>query len=385
MRKGAEVVAQLPNIPTQVNLGNRFNPHEDIITLADPDNLSEAYQLITHKICEIRQTHPAGVIYADYTGGTKTMSLALGTAALDRGLTLYLTTSAVRENLFRVERGQSTSRALTSPVTIERTLTQELPRFLEQYNYSGAIAALTALLANYELTPDQRRRIQELRDLCAGFDAWDRFDHLEAWNFLGLQMKRIQAHGLALKRVLSSRAAIDIDFMAPESIPGHGYELVEDLLNNAERRAHQQRYDDAVGRLYRALELLAQIRLQQTYHLQTGDLDLAKLPETLRDNYAHERHPGSGKIQLSLWKSYSLLTQLKDEPLGAQFDQQANALQNALKVRNYSLFAHGFKPITQADYFNTGTILKTFIESGLTFLTQGSRHPSLPQLPAVMG
>jgi hypothetical protein len=33
---------------------------------------------------------------------------------------------------------------------------------------------------------------------------------------------------------------------------GHGYEIVEDLLLNAERRAMQDRYDDAVGRLYRA-------------------------------------------------------------------------------------------------------------------------------------
>jgi hypothetical protein len=49
---------------------------------------------------------------------------------------------------------------------------------------------------------------------------------------------------------------------------GHGYEIVEDLLLNAERRAMQDRYDDAVGRLYRALELLVQIRLLQTYDIK---------------------------------------------------------------------------------------------------------------------
>jgi hypothetical protein len=66
-------------------------------------------------------------------------SLSLGAAALDYGMSLYLTTSRVRENLFRVERGQSTSRAISSTVTIERTLSQELPRFLQQYNYGGAM------------------------------------------------------------------------------------------------------------------------------------------------------------------------------------------------------------------------------------------------------
>ena len=38
--------------------------------------------------------------------------------------------------------------------------------------------------------------------------------------------------------------------------------MVEDLLLNAERRAIQGRYEDAIGRIYRAIELIAQIRLK---------------------------------------------------------------------------------------------------------------------------
>lgn len=222
---------------------------------------------------------------------------------------------------------------------------------------SGAIATLTALMASYELTPEQRRRVQALRDRCAGFDAWDRFDHSEAWSYVGLQMQQVQAHGLALKRVLSSRANIDADFVPPEAISGHGYELVEDLLLNTQRRAHQQRYDDAVGRLYRALELLAQIRLQQTYKIETGNVELQQLPETLRDRYSNEGQ--DGKIQLALWKSYSLLSELPDEPLGKHFKDRANHLMNALEVRNYSLFAHGFKPITGSDYTRFKDVVQT--------------------------
>jgi len=50
-------------------------------------------------------------------------------------------------------------------------------------------------------------------------------------------MKQIQHHGLALKlkRVLSSRAIVDADFAPAEATLGHGYELVEDLLLNADR------------------------------------------------------------------------------------------------------------------------------------------------------
>lgn len=384
IRKGAEVIDALPNLPTYLGLGDRFDPDQDIVTLTDPDDLSEGYQQITRKIRDVKHAHPDAQLYADYTGGTKTMSLSLGAAALDHGILLYLTTSTVRENLFRVERGQVTSRATSSWVTIERTLNQELPRFLAEFNYSGAIALLNTLLTTYELPRDQRRRIQEFQDICTGFDAWDRFDHQAAWDLLSMQMGRVQTHGLALKRVLSSRAAIDDDFEATASIPGHGYELVEDLLLNADRRAHQQRYDDAVGRLYRALELLAQTRLKQAYGIETGDVDVNQLPEALRDRYGAERNPRTGTVQLSLWKSYTLLSELPEEPLGAEFQVQAKALLNALEVRNYSLFAHGFRPIGDRDYHRSGYVIQTFIESALAKVITGKRRDRLPQFPTTL-
>lgn len=379
IRRGAEVVDRQPNIPTQLNLGDRFNPDTDLVPLDNPDDLADCYRRIAAKIKALQQENPSSELYADYTGGTKTMSLSLGMAALDYGVALYLTTNATRENLIRVERGQSTERAPTTLLTVERILNQDLPRFLQDFNYSGAIATLQGLLQSLELPADQKRHIRQLRDIYAGFEAWDRFDHLEAWDLLSMHMNQVPSYGLALKRVLGSRQAIDPDFAATTTIPGHGYELVEDLLLNAQRRAHQQRYDDAVGRLYRALELLAQIRLKQTYGLATGDLDVAKLPEALRATYAAERNPRTDKVQIPLWKSYLLLSQLPNDPLGQHFEPQANRLQDALKTRNYSLLAHGFTPITASDYQASGQVIQTFITTALdALISQQHRHP-LPQ------
>ena len=58
-------------------------------------------------------------------------------------------------------------------------------------------------------------------------------------------------HKVALERILG------------RSKKSSGYEKVGDLLRNAERRAAQSRFDDAVARLYRALELFAQLRLRK--------------------------------------------------------------------------------------------------------------------------
>lgn len=379
IRRGAEVVDRQPNIPTQLNLGDRFDSDTDLIRLDNPDDLAECYRQIAAKMKALQQENPSDEQYADYTGGTKTMSLSLGMAALDYGVSLYLTTNATRENLIRVERGQSTERAPTTLLTVERIINQDLPQFLQDFNYSGAIATLQALLQSMELPADPKRHIRQLRDIYAGFEAWDRFDHLEAWNLLSMHLDRKHPHILGLKRVLHSRQSIDPEFQAPAVIPGHGYELVEDLLLNAQRRAHQQRYDDAVGRLYRALELLAQIRLKQAYDLETGDLDVAKLPEALRDTYAAERNPRTNKIQIPLWKSYQLLSQLPDDPLGKHFDPQANRLQDALKTRNYSLLAHGFTPITNRDYQASGEVIQTFIETALAVLIPTQQRNPFPQ------
>lgn len=380
IRRGAEVDRQ-PNIPTQLNLGDRFNPETDLVRLDNPDDLADCYRRIAAKIKALQQENPSNELYADYTGGTKTMSLSLGMAALDYGVALYLTTNATRENLIRVERGQSTERAPTTLLTVERILNQDLPRFLQDFNYSGAIATLQTLLQSLELPADQKRHIRQLRDIYAGFDAWDRFDHLAAWDLLSMHMGQVQTHGLALKRVLGSRQSIEPNFQAPAVIPGHGYELVEDLLLNAQRRAHQQRYDDAVGRLYRALELLAQIRLKQTYGLETGDLDVAKLPETLRDTYEADRNPRTPKVQIGLLKSYLLLGELPNDPLGQHFQPQANRIQDALQTRNYSLLAHGFTPITHRDYQASGQLIQAFIETALDILIPAKQRKPLPQFP----
>ncbi|MCX7593736.1 MAG: TIGR02710 family CRISPR-associated CARF protein [Fischerella sp.] len=179
-------------------------------------------------------------------------------------MTVYLTTSATRENLIRVERGARIRKVAIALVTVQHKIKQFLPLYLQQYNYPAAIAELENISQTMELSLEDSSRVQELLDFCICFDAWDRFDRAEAWLFLKPYLHRSEILPLALflKRVMSSCEAVDDNFQAPDTIKGHGYEIVEDLLLNAERCATLKRYDDAVARLYRALELLAQVRLR---------------------------------------------------------------------------------------------------------------------------
>jgi len=49
--------------------------------------------------------------------------------------------------------------------------------------------------------------------------------------------------------------------------------LIADILNNARRRMKEGKYDDAMARLYRTVELIAQYRLKMKYEIDTSDVD----------------------------------------------------------------------------------------------------------------
>jgi CRISPR-associated protein Csm5 len=55
VRRGAEVIERLPNIPTQVGLGDRFQQERDLLLVQNPDDLSECYPKIHAFIRNLQQ------------------------------------------------------------------------------------------------------------------------------------------------------------------------------------------------------------------------------------------------------------------------------------------------------------------------------------------
>jgi CRISPR-associated protein (Cas_Cas02710) len=106
IRRGAEIIDRLPNIPTQVGLGENFQSDRDLILIQNPDDLAECYRKINACI-ETLQQDSSNEIIADYTGGTKTLSASMVLAAVDRNIPLYITIAA-RDNLIKVEKGEMT-------------------------------------------------------------------------------------------------------------------------------------------------------------------------------------------------------------------------------------------------------------------------------------
>jgi CRISPR-associated protein (TIGR02710 family) len=184
------------------------------------------------------------------------------------------------------------------------------------------------------------------------------------------------------------RARLGSDERWPDHDERRGWELVEDLLANAERCAHRGRYDDAVARLYRATELLAQIRLRRVYDIQTGDVWLdspaiAECPaalELLEKARAQAVPLSEGsrgadtrdrQVKIGLWQAYSLLGALGD-PLGEHFLADSRHLKGFLEMRHRSILAHGLDPVTRGQWEDLGV-------RWIAWLT-GARRPLLGRI-----
>jgi len=302
------------------------------------------------RIIEREKEEFAGAnLIVDYTGGTKSMSAGLVAAAMDVPGVFLCVMKGLRADLRQVQAGTQRVRLSRTDATYVQRQERLLATLLRRYDYAAAKELIDQLIQTPDLPSEIESRLQRRVILCQAFDLWDKFDHITAKNLLEPYRKDFYEWILFLENIRCSLALLKGEMEATKLTKKmHGFEAVEDLLLNAERRAHQQRFDDAVARLYRAIELTGQLLLKIRYGLDTGNLEVARLPETLQARYA-EREAARGKVQLALVEAYTLLAEL-DEGCRSVWKRWENALKNLLQLRNYSILAHGFKPISQDDY-----------------------------------
>lgn len=337
----------------------------------DIDDLNKCYADSLALLQHLRDEFPEAKIIADYTGGTKSMSAGLAAAALDiENVTLGLVSGA-RFNLTQVaDATQSLRTSQATRIRLERRLPL-ISKCFANFDYPAAMSWLEEALTLPDISSEKIAMLQSWLALARALDSWDKFDHASAWKILCNYRAGYTGLVMFLEAVIWSRKKLDTSLHVEElpelsdSPKGHGYESVEDLYLNAQRRASQGRFDDAVARLYRTLELLAQTRLKLAYGIDTGDIVLAKLPPEMRKEY-EKLAEGAGRIRLSLTKAFDLLAkwaEFHDEPLGSLYrEQYREKLRNFLGIRNKSLMAHGFTPIRADNYRKEELFVKHLLD-----------------------
>lgn len=152
-----------------------------------------------------------------------------------------------------------------------------------------------------------------------------------------------------------------------------------DLWRNAERRAAQGRYDDAVARVYRLLEWSAQWLLRSRCGIDTGNVQAEQIPPGMNLTPNHK-----GKISVGLRTAWELLAYYQpDSPASGFFLAEQNALIGWLKIRNESILAHGFRPVSENDWHNKTTdwVKTRFLPALLQEMAVVRIRELPPQLP----
>jgi CRISPR-associated protein (TIGR02710 family) len=330
----------------------------ECVRLDDVDDLNACYRQLRLAInawLDRRQLPPEEV-YFDLTGGTKPMSAALTLAAVERiPYCHYISGDREKGGLGTVITGTEKPIAGPNPWTQLAIRQRELATRLYEQGHVEAAAEL--LEAAARVASEQSETLRALARLCRVLAKLDLFQFKGLPNEMAQFQRTIEVvfeqrnanKTVAWLRELREHVqALDAESRGQKD---HPCALLE-LLANARRRHRQGRHDDAVARLYRAVELFAQNRLHAAFHAISGRIRL----NTIEDGLAAELKSAfpedlidENRLQLGCAKAFAAM---KYSPFEGdhQLPEAYERLKPALEKRNQSWLAHGTRPADATDF-----------------------------------
>ena len=355
----------LPNIPAQAGLdAERFEART-----IPADDLDGAFFAMRDAAAELAERFPGARFIADYTGGTKTMTAALVCAALERDDVELQLIAGARPNLSRVEDG--TEQAMTASVArlrLDRAMAPYLDAW-RRFAYHEAAEGLDGIRIAAG-NPD-RAWLGLARSLSRALARWDDFDHGGALELIDTYASRVAP------RFPQMLPALRLLAKANENDKRHEPARLIDLWLNAERRAKQGRFDDAVARWYRLVEWTAQWQLRTALGADTADF-----PQDLLPSDADTTPGRDGKIRIGLWQAWQVVEHRLPGPAQVFIAGHGRELRDLLDLRNSSILAHGYRPVGAADWRRVDSWTQERFMPVLRALALGAGLKSEPsQLP----
>jgi len=365
---------------------------EPLIT-PDAENINDCYEelLRQEKAWRDKYNLSAEEVVVDFTAGTKAMTAALVLYAVNffHKFSYVGGNERTKGGVGVVVNGQS------KIVTTANPLDAVIFTHLNHWRiYSKA--------SRYELIAQEAKDIAEkisdshkkvICDLVASIyqalSAYDRFEKKDTfapsfkaslaklYNYqAGANNKEITCWYEKLNKLGEHFSRINDDAKKEE-------EWIYALISNAKRRAEQeQKCEDAIARLYSALERIEQMKVFQKTGHRTRKFPLAEIPPALKNDFQRlcpEEKSDTKTIKIGLDKGMRLLEALGDE-IGKKFRQKGSPWQGnngLLTKRNFSILAHGDKPVSKDD-FN-----KWWDELQKLWPFDPARLPLIPDLPEI--
>lgn len=333
-------------------------------------------------------------LYIDFTGGTKSMSVAAAMAgAMIEVQLVYVGTEHYLQHFRKPYPGSERICFIANPYEVFGDFEiEKAMNLFQQYDYAGASERLGLLC---EKVPDPliRQQLRFIHLLSSAYEAWDSLDFSTAYKCMCClnselqrdkklypktvlmdQISQLQKQQLILSNLIEIPQLM-IEKKNMDILKNHKYivPLMFTMYKIADIREVQEKYDAATLMLYRLLEMIEQCRLAR-YEINVSkpeyteiQYDFEQTPEykglnvqQCMEKYQEEVYRirtaifkgQSGKFlpnHIALLDGFILLMALKDRLMFSE--KYAKAIDKIkhtramVYLRNNSIFAHGFSPV----------------------------------------
>lgn len=292
-------------------------------------------------------------VVVDYTGGTKNMSVALALSAITHGFSFSYVggTERTKGGVGIVIDGKEKVCSSVNPWDFLAIDERKKVSFLfNTYQFKAAKVLVDDIL---EKNTKHKSIFKKLGFLIDGYYRWDIFKHGEAVDkferarideLLEAEDERIRFFAKATLQLKPQLEFLSRKQRQPDRL------FILDIFSNAERRYDEGKVDDAVVRLYRIIEMLAQERLLNKHGIDTGKVSEEKIPQPVRDEFIRRyKDKKDGKIKTPQNAAFELLEALGDD-LGKEFYKRLPQFRQIQSQRNNSYLVHGFACANENTY-----------------------------------
>ena len=298
-------------------------PQYRYLEISDHEDIGTCYQEIRKGIRSwISDTKlDPEEIYVDITGGTKVMSAVLLLAAVEqfKNFTYIGGSNRDSNNLGAVVTGSERVCRYQNPWT--KYAVRELERangLLEGFYADSATAILEDAAQKCDETI--RTRLKAFAGLVKALGMADRFEFKEACNEFSrwrVHLELLLDYPIYKEFLILHKHWKDVRDQVKRSDQTAGLQTFLELIANADRRAKQERYDDAVGRLYRAIELRGQQLVKQSFGAELGKVPIECLPtDNWEDVFGNCKPPDNGFYKLGVRDLFQILKFCEDKAVG---------------------------------------------------------------------
>lgn len=311
---------------------------DEYIQIDEIDSFKKYFSSIKSYVTELEDEY---YIVIDYTYGTKTMTMSAAMVSMACRKELIFV-SGERENGIVVKGSEQVQNQNLFPI-YDSLLLEKIEDAFNANRYETAKSLLSELI-------DPKINKEAYYKLIKSYSYFDDVNYVEAFDYFDYPLFCKEWPELN-EDFLNNYKSLKI--LNKQTQGQKIYYVLASLINNARRRYEENKFDDAIARLYRSLELIGQIKLEEN-GIDSSDIDLDRLKELNIDekfiNNLNSLKASDGKIKIGLIKDFELISFLDDD-LAKFYAENNKRIQNIVKFRNSSILAHGMEAKSAEEYF----------------------------------